>query len=788
MAGFIPGSIISSYDPAYGGGGGTATVDGPTVAALAITAIGSTTGRSLAVRLADSFNALDNGIVSDGATDNSAAITALLNRAAAVATATGGGRVDVEFPAIGAGYGFGSRVTVPAGVRIVGIGRPLFRNVGASAGFFLNTAGNCEIRNVRFDSQYPSTVKGGGSSIVVNNAPGNVLIEDIDVVNPGGSISVTGSYGVTINRYNVTGSANHGVILTSCYDCVVSNCNLQNCSGFGIILSTACYRCLLIGNKTTQNQIELIGVTEGCYENRILYNHAEGTGDNGISITGFKNTIIGNIAKGCAGNGIQAYGERNTISGNICLNNNQGYAGNTGWRGGIAVQGGFGGTGQFNVISGNVCDDEQASPTQQYGVWLGNSSAYVTWATGQAITVNTYRYYGLNLYICTVAGTTGATPPTHTSGAVSDGGVTWLFKRVFSAGSTAADYNSINSTMIRNSAAGRYLDASGASNNEFIGGRQPVVLPNPLIASQISNPGGVASISPPGGAVSNGATPAVIIAAPTGAGGGQTAVAAITVFFLFGYGNIVPGSAGYAVNDILTLVGGTVQSGTARTIKVTSVDANGAITGFTGGTNGTYYYTALPPAGNSIYSGGAGTGAALSATVWHVYTISVTSPGSNYTSAPAVTFNPAIGGTAAAATLASSMTLNAGLGGVVFDGAGTHVGVAGASGAPVLLNGATVDASGVGTTLTGAAYTVPANVSLLWLNQSATIAAQTITLPAAPASGAVLEINNGAGAITALTFSPAVAGFANGGTLGAYSSLRVRWNGSLGTPAWQRVQ
>jgi hypothetical protein len=35
--------------------------------------------------------------------------------------------------------------------------------------------------------------------------------------------------------------------------------------------------------------------------------------------------------------------------------------------------------------------------------------------------------YGLNTYQCTVAGVSGATPPTHTTGTVSDGGVSWLY-------------------------------------------------------------------------------------------------------------------------------------------------------------------------------------------------------------------------------------------------------------------------------------------------------------------------------------------------------------------------
>lgn len=49
-----------------------------------------------------------------------------------------------------------------------------------------------------------------------------------------------------------------------------------------------------------------------------------------------------------------------------------------------------------------------------------------TWATGQSITSGQYRFYNGNYYVATTTGTTGATPPTHTTDApVSDGGVTW---------------------------------------------------------------------------------------------------------------------------------------------------------------------------------------------------------------------------------------------------------------------------------------------------------------------------------------------------------------------------
>lgn len=50
-----------------------------------------------------------------------------------------------------------------------------------------------------------------------------------------------------------------------------------------------------------------------------------------------------------------------------------------------------------------------------------------TWTTTTVFGANSYCFYNGNYYQTTAGGTTGATPPTHTSGSVSDGGVTWTF-------------------------------------------------------------------------------------------------------------------------------------------------------------------------------------------------------------------------------------------------------------------------------------------------------------------------------------------------------------------------
>lgn len=50
-----------------------------------------------------------------------------------------------------------------------------------------------------------------------------------------------------------------------------------------------------------------------------------------------------------------------------------------------------------------------------------------TWGITTAYAANSYTFYNGNYYQTTAGGTSGVTPPTHTSGSVSDGGVTWTY-------------------------------------------------------------------------------------------------------------------------------------------------------------------------------------------------------------------------------------------------------------------------------------------------------------------------------------------------------------------------
>lgn len=84
----------------------------------------------------------------------------------------------------------------------------------------------------------------------------------------------------------------------------------------------------------------------------------------------------------------------------------------------------------------------------------------------------------------------------------------------------------------------------------------------------------------------------------------------------------------------------------------------------------------------------------------------------------------------------------------------------------------------------GSAYTVPVNVGVMRFVQTAAVPAATVTLRAATGDGDAIQLTNYAGAVNALSFSPAVGGWTNGAALSANTGLRIRWDAVLSV--WQR--
>jgi len=88
------------------------------------------------------------------------------------------------------------------------------------------------------------------------------------------------------------------------------------------------------------------------------------------------------------------------------------------------------------TVEGSSGANVQVSPLPaagDAGVQLGykyyskNWIRPATWASGVSFPNGSYTWYNGNYYYAATGGTSGATPPTHTSGSVSDGGVTWAY-------------------------------------------------------------------------------------------------------------------------------------------------------------------------------------------------------------------------------------------------------------------------------------------------------------------------------------------------------------------------
>jgi hypothetical protein len=176
----------------------------------------------------------------------------------------------------------------------------------------------------------------------------------------------------------------------------------------------------------------------------------------------------------------------------------------------------------------------------------------------------------------------------------------------------------------------------------------------------ISNGGTVTAVTITNNGANYTSFPSIAISAPTTAGGVQ---ATISLLRMFQNGaTVANGGTGYAVGNVLTVVGGT-NPGTAATLTVTTV-SGGVITGVS--STNFAQYTALPTNPVSV-TGGAGSGATLNLT-WSVpnsvlgTSYSITNAGSGYIEQPTITFSGGGGSGAAAYATVGSGTIVRSLG------------------------------------------------------------------------------------------------------------------------------
>lgn len=110
-----------------------------------------------------------------------------------------------------------------------------------------------------------------------------------------------------------------------------------------------------------------------------------------------------------------------------------------------------------------------------------------TWVTSTAFSAGTYCSYNGNIYKTTAGGTTGATPPTHTTGSASDGAVTWTYQSTYFETITAdTDECILDNQMIIDGAVWRYKRERGFDYQEL---KQDAEDQIDLIQSKLSGAG-----------------------------------------------------------------------------------------------------------------------------------------------------------------------------------------------------------------------------------------------------------------------------------------------------------
>jgi parallel beta-helix repeat protein len=393
---------------------------------------------NVAVKLHDKFvdegdsegvTVVSFGAVGDGVTDDTTAFVAAL--------ATG---LPVTVPKPGVRYRVTGTLTLASGAALTGDGsHPEIKLDSAvvSRLFDFNGVTGATVSGLTLDGN--NTVTPSTDFIRMQNVIDCVL-SDLRISNaPGtatGSILISGvSSGNRIEHCTMRDGEGSAIGLSgaSVIDNMIDDVEITDYTFFGVRIGEGANHNAISRVRTTSNGIELVGITHASHSNRIDNCRAEGCGDNGFSMSGSYNTVTGCVARANDNAGFFCWGAYNTIAGCSAVNNNQSVltAPASNWPG-FGVNSQFGGTGQRNVFIGCVADDNQIITTQ-FANFGENGNGFTLWAAGtpHATYRFTYCYYGLNIYIATTTGTSGAVPPTHTTGDVTDGGITWRYVRSF---------------------------------------------------------------------------------------------------------------------------------------------------------------------------------------------------------------------------------------------------------------------------------------------------------------------------------------------------------------------
>jgi parallel beta-helix repeat protein len=270
----------------------------------------------------------------------------------------------------------------------------IFKNIADHSVYCTYSSDNLFERSLFFGSGDTSLVLDYNSKY--NRIIGNYMTESIEA---GIYIRASGGYSSDYNLiesntvYNNRGTVSNGIMLGSSYNTCVGNiCYYNAAAGIkvtdgghdntvgnnvcydndleGIRLDASSYDNVVEGNTVVGNGIEgtRSGIsTDGSSKGVISSNLCKSNGLHGIYVAGGGFIVQNNLCETNKAAGIEVLSNNNTVSGNICKNNNQ----LNSYHRGIWIY-----NGNYNLVIGNRCFDDQASKTQKYGIYEEGTSNY----------------------------------------------------------------------------------------------------------------------------------------------------------------------------------------------------------------------------------------------------------------------------------------------------------------------------------------------------------------------------------------------------------------------------
>jgi len=257
------------------------------------------------------------------------------------------------------------------------------------------TTSGITVSDLTFDGNYPANTSAGGASEVQFNGSNNV-VQNVEVKNWNGAGAINNHNVLTIRNCiltgaNTSGKSAYGILsFSDSISTLVENCNIQYCDlnaifGYGRMIISDTY--MANNGRPSGGQI---GIIAGGMPNAFcgVYNCTFDPGlggDSGVELANADFEIIGNRINGQTAAGLVS--DPGVVVGNCLIADNiikncKGPA--------IVMQYA---TQQYFSIRNNICFDNQATPTQTYGILVGHiGTPYTTIAADYYIIENNVLY------------------------------------------------------------------------------------------------------------------------------------------------------------------------------------------------------------------------------------------------------------------------------------------------------------------------------------------------------------------------------------------------------------